>query len=251
MNSDGLPNKSTNRAKWAHQFRANAESRLKRTSIQSSQPGFQYAPRGKSNPPKASLVPNTQAFTDRYAQTKQIARYVVTGGQINLDDGFDLHAFVYTPSTRLRCRVNIYFEADGQLQDSPVFLVQPTWRIMNMARNPFSGRESELQQLYPASATAGVMQDFNSNVNNNAGTALANLPDSFTLDNAGEVIRCDVLLSNGQFNVLTFAPAGVNCFITATWEPNVFITPEELAYFYRDCKLAYGNVPQIQKGVVP
>jgi len=25
--------------------------------------------------------------------------------------------------------VNVYFEADSQLQDDPVFLVQPTWRI--------------------------------------------------------------------------------------------------------------------------
>jgi|SRR6185369_14856776 len=251
MNSDGLPNKPKVRPKWADQYKQNAETRLKRTSLQSANSDFVYAPRGKSSPPKGVLIPNTQAFTDRFAITKQIARYVVSGGQINLDDGFTLHAFVYTPSTRLRCRVNVYFEADDQMQDDPVFLVQPTWRIMNMARNPFSGRESLLQQLYPVSATAGVVQDFNANVNNNAGTALANLPDSFTLDNAGEVVRCDVQLANGQFNVLTFAPAGVNCFLTATWEPNVPVSSGELASFYRDCKVVYGIVPQIQKGVVP
>jgi hypothetical protein len=246
MNSDGLPNKPKKRENWAGQYRQNAEARLKRTSIQRSQPGFQYAPYGFRNTPKGILVPNTQAFTDRFAITKQISRYVVTGGAINVD-GFDLHAFVYTPSTRLRCRINVYFEADGQVAADPVFLVVPNWRIMNMARNPFSGRESTLQQLYPLAA-AGTT-DFNANVKGGAGTTP--LPDSFTLDNAGELVRCDIHLQNGQFNVLTFAPAGVNCFLTATWEPNVPITPQELDSFYRDCKVVYGIVPNIQKGVVP
>ena len=252
MNSDGLPNKPksnapSDRAKWANQYKKNAETRLKRTSIQESQPGFAYAPRGKSSPPKGILVPNTQAYTDRFALTKQIARYVVTGGQINTDDGFDLHAFVYTPSTRLRCRINVYFEADAALQDDPVFLVVPTWRIMNMARNPFSGRESVLQQLYPLAADG--ITPFNTNTE--GATGLASLPDSFTIDNSGELLRCDIHLDNGQFNTLTFAPAGVNCFLTATWEPNVPITVQELEYLYRDCNVVYGIVPQIQKGVIP
>src|SRR6185369_15663397 len=162
MNNDGIPNKSAKRSRWADSLRKAAETSLKRTSFQSGNAGFRYAPNGKTSPPKAVLVPNTQAFTDRFALTKQIARYVVTGGQIDLVHGFDLHAFVYTPSTRLRCRINVYFEADGQLQDDPVFLVTPTWKIMNLARNPYSGRESVLQQLYPLAAAGPV--DFNANV---------------------------------------------------------------------------------------
>ncbi len=246
MNSNGLPNHPKKRENWANQYRRNAEPTLKRTSIQRDQPSFAYAPNGKVSPPKGILIPNTQAYTDRYPITKQLARYVVTGGAIDVA-GFDLHAYVYTPSTRLRCRMNVFFEADGALKEDPTFLVVPTWKIMNMARNPFSGKESVLQQQYPLAA-AGTT-DFIANVKGAAGTTP--LPDSFTLDNAGEVVRLDIHLDNGQFNVATFAPAGVNCWLGVTWEPNVPIQPAELASFYRDCKVVYGIVPQIQKGVIP
>lgn len=246
MNSDGL--KPANpRKSWAAQYRQNANNTLKTTSRQNQQTGYKGGPsKGTNLPPKASLVPNTQAFTDRYTIPTLLARYVVTGGLIDVD-GFDLHAFVYTPSTRLRCRMNVLFEADGGVADGPVFLVVPNWRIMNMGRNPYSGRESPLQQLYPE-ATPSI-QPFNSGVVGAAGTAP--LPDSFTLDNAGELVRLDIHFDNGQFNVLTYAPAGVNAYLITSWEPNVPIGQAELASFYRDCKVVYGNVPLIQKGVVP
>lgn len=246
MNSDGIPNKPKRRENWAGGYKKNAEASLKRTSIQQDSPHFQYAPNGAGSPPKGVLVPNTQAFTDRFAITKQLAQYVVTGGQIDAG-GFPVKAFVYTPSTRLRCRCNVYFEADGALAADPVFVVTPTWRIMNLARNPFSGRESTLQQIYPVASP--FTQTFQSDVNGAAG--LANLPDQFTLDNAGEVIRLDINLANNQFNVVTFAPGVVQAWLTVTWEPNVPITPAELASFYRDCKVTYGIVPNIQKGVIP
>ena len=246
MNSDGLKPANARR-NWAAQFRHAATNTLKNTSLQNQQTGYKGGPsKGTSLPPKAVLVPNTQAFTDRYTIPTLLARYVVTGGQIDVD-GFDFHAFVYTPSTRLRCRMNVFFEADGGFQDDPVFLVVPNWRIMNMARNPYSGRESPLQQLYPVT-NPGVLP-FNAGVD--GATGFAPLPDSFTLDNAGELVRLDIHFDNGQFNVLTYAPEGVNAYLVVSWEPNVPIGPAELASFYRDCKVVYGSVPLIQKGVVP
>ena len=246
MNSDGIPNKPKRRNHWADGLKKNAETRLKRTSFQSDAPGFAYAPRGTSNPPKGVLVPNTQAFTDRFSETKQLARYVPAGGDVDVA-GFDLRAFVYTPSTRLRCRMQVYFEADGQLAPDPVFIVVPNWRIMEMSRNPFSGRESTLQQLYPLAAAGPV--DYAANVKGGAGTTA--LPDQFTHDNAGEVLRLDVHLDNNQFNAILFAPGGVNAFLTVSWEPNVPIAPAELASFYRDCKVVYGQSRSIQKGLIP
>jgi hypothetical protein len=246
MNSDGLK-ANPSRKGWLNQYKRNANPELQRTSRQSNkgtETGWKLR-QGTAVPPKASLVPNTQMYTDRYAITTLIARYEPLFGDIVVD-GFNLHALVYTPSTRLRCRINVVFEADVDLGTSPTFLVIPTWNVTNMARNPASGRESSLQQLYPQQVSSANNFPFASQTTDASG--VAPLPDAFTIDNAGELVRVNAHLDNGQFNDTVFGGSGgVNTLLIVTWEPNVGIQKDELASFYRDCKVAYGFVPTILK----
>ncbi len=249
MNSDGLK-PAGSRKKWAQQYKSAANPTIKRTSLQTGpNPVGGKSPRGTSSPPKASRVPNTQAFTDRYPITLLLARYAQVGAA-QVESGFNLQAFVYTPSTRLRCRINVFFEADADLGADPTFITQPVWSITSMARNAISGRQSALQSLYP-SVTPGQYQFAGGSV---GASGVADLPDEFTLDNAGELVRVNIRLDNNQFNE-AYAPDDdehdVNCMLGVTWEPNTMIGAAELNSFYRDCKVSYGAAPIIQKVVIP
>ena len=251
MNSDGLK-PANSRARWASQYKRNANPEIKRASLQNLN-GKPLAPRGTDSPPKAVRLPNTQAYVDKYAITTHLARYSPVGAEEG-ESGFQLKVYVYTPSTRLRCRVNVFFESDVDLGVDPSFATTPEWTIDAMAKNPYSGRESPLQQLYPPSAPGTFATPIQHAGGVSAGgTATAALPDSFAHDNAGELMRLNIQLDNNQFTsgYVDLATNSVNAMLVTTWEPNCEISPAELASFYRDCRVTYGRVPIIQHVSIP
>jgi hypothetical protein len=131
-------------------------------------------------------------------------------------------------------RANVFFEADANTGVDPTFGAQPTWNITSMVRHPESGRESALQQLYPFPSGD------------------ANLPDEFTVDSAGELLRLNIHLDNNQFKE-TFVPIGTsaNCLLVVTWEPNVYIDPGDLKRYFEMCKVNYGVARNIQNVSIP
>ncbi len=165
--------------------------------------------------------------TERYALVQDLAFYRASGGVTVASKV--VYGTVYTPSTRLRARINVFFEPSENKGTDPTFNVTPTWEVREMAKHPFTGYESPLQQAH-----AG------------------NLPDEYTADNAGELLRVAVTLDSSQFKT-SYVPLTSDCVLhmAVTWEPNTFIDPADLKRYYEKCRLGVGQVLQIANNSVP
>lgn len=165
--------------------------------------------------------------TERYALTAVLARYNATGGATAVLK--DLYATVFTPSTRLRTRINVFFQPSENKGVDPSFNTVPTWEVREMAKHPITGYESPLQSIHSG-----------------------NLPDDHTVDSAGELLRVKVVVDSTQFRA-GYAPttADTDLHMVVTWEPNTFIELEDLKRYYEKCRIGTGQVLQIQANTIP
>jgi hypothetical protein len=169
-------------------------------------------------------LPKATGFNARtFPKAAILARYLPTGtgGGTGV---FTVSALIYTPSSRLRLAVVACFEPDNTTTPDPAFVVQPTWSVRAMSRNPESGREVPLQLAYPAPAT---------------GNTTANLPDAYELDSAVKLLRVNATLQDTNFSI-AYVPATqpVNFIITAFWEPNTPMSDEERDNLYSQCSIS-------------
>lgn len=181
--------------------------------------------RGKFN---VSIVrgdlPRTTGFNARtFPRSVTLARFVPTGTGGSTGT-FQLQGSVYTPSNRLRLAVVAAFEADNPSPPDPAFVVQPTWSIRSMSRNPENGKEVPLQLAYPAPGGTNTVLP---------------LPDAYELDSAVKLLRVDLTVTDTAFSIAYVpATASVNLVLYATWEPNTPISDEERDYLYQQCSLS-------------
>lgn len=198
---------------------------FKRSQIQRN-----YAPPKGS--PGVKCTPRSLSYTQKHALSKVLVRYVLpaessrTGTQ-------NIVAYVYSPSSRMRCRITVAIEPDNQgQQGDPAFNVTPQWSITNINRNPETGRETPLQLAYPD-------------------TGLADLPDSAEFDTASELFRVNVTLADNAFSS-SYIPntQRANVVLFAHWEPNLEMTKEEYADLTALCSITYGTALEIQNNAV-
>lgn len=207
------------KGKWTNSFKQGVD--LKDGTR--PQPGSGRIPRSSGGSLYAGVqVPRPSPFSTKHSIRKELARFVTPGDGTGATGTFTLSPFIYTPSTRLRIGITVCIEPDNQSAPDAAFVVQPTWHIRAMARDPETGRETALQNVYPVSGSA-------------------NLPDAFEADSSSMLLRADVVITDTAF-AAAYCPntqrASLVCF--ATWEPNVPIADVELQQLYDKCSLQFG-----------
>jgi len=169
-------------------------------------------------------LPNSTGFNNRTLPRQvTLARYLPTGTG-GVTGAVTAVALIYSPSSRLRLSVVCAFEPDNTTTPDPSFVIQPTWFVTAMSKNPLTGRETPLQRAYPSPT----------------GTATTrNLPDAYELDSAVKLLRVSCALQDTNFsNVYVPNTAAVNLVLYATWEPNVEISDEERDFLYGQCSIS-------------
>lgn len=189
-----------------------------------SRPPRMVIPPG-NNTIRANLdLPNSTGFNNRtLPRNITLARYLPTGtggatGQVTAT------ALIYSPSSRMRLSIVAAFEPDNTTTPDPAFIVQPTWSIRAMSRNPQSGREVPLQLAYPPPAGSVTTMP---------------LPDAYEMDSAVKLLRVNCTLQDTNFSTsYVAASAAVNFVLYATWEPNVELTDAERDFLYNQCSIS-------------
>lgn len=197
--------------------------------------------RGRIGPPRhnfgnpgnvsPSATPDLPKSTGNNARTYPISKIIARYGAGGATGTFNIQGFVNNPSSRLRLKVVVAFEADATTAPDPSFAVIPTWSITAMSKNPESGREVPLQRAYPSpSGTATTMP----------------LPDAYEMDTSASLLRINVTLTDTNFSVAYVAAgAFVNCVLYATWEPNELMTEAERDFLYAQCNISAPTVQYI------
>ncbi len=211
--------------KWAKAFTGD-KARVDKLIGGNSFSQGRRVPKGTPIPFRGNL-PVIGSATERYPLTAILARYNAVGGAATTLQA--VYALVYTPSTRLRARINVFFQPSINTGVDPVFNTVPTWEVRSMGKHPLTGYEAPLQTIHTG-----------------------NLPDEHTIDSAGELVRVKVVVDSAQFKE-AYAPtaADTDLHMVVTWEPNTFIDLEDLKRYYEKCRIGTGQVLQIQALTIP
>jgi hypothetical protein len=181
--------------------------------------GINFVP-SIANGAASSLPKSTTFAASKHSLQKTIARWVPAGGGGSAV-ATTVKASIYTPSNRLRVSVTVACEADSQSPGDPSSTdTVPTFKIQAVSRNPETGKESLLRQIFPAS-----------------GTKVA--PDAYEADTAATEMRVDFSLTDFTATLpgwLTSGGSG-NMILIVQWEPNTPIDEHELRELYNRCSV--------------
>lgn len=214
-------NKSNSKRGWARAF-ADPSNRVDHDTGALNR----FNPRPPSGVMFLKGTPKNEPFTMRHSITKIVASWEDSA---SLSGDFPLDIRVYTPSTRLRLKIVLAYEANDNSFDPEPYLnggTGPTWVINAVSRNAETGRETLLKRAYPASVGA---------------LPTTTLPDAYEVDSAAEILQ--VVFEVSDSDIINIAGASrYNLVLTATWEPNTEIPQAELAMLYSLCSVVHNEI---------
>ncbi len=220
--------------KWAKEYQLNTD---KTDNLRGGLFG-RRSPSGVEHLKIGNVQPinNTPFSGNGFSLERVLARYLPNGAG-GLTGEFPLQAFVYTPTSRFRCKISVYFESDNGSIEFAAGATPPTWRIRAMDRSPTTGREVPLQVAYPS------------------GGGFVNLPDAYEFESAGPISRVELVLNDDAFSQ-AFAPTnnGVNVKIVASWEPTAGSfesNQSELRRLYGLCSVVIPSFINIDNNATP
>lgn len=187
-------------------------------------PPSRVSPPGNVTNRGNSDLPNSTGYNNRtLPRAITLARYLPTGTG-GVTGVVTATALIYSPSSRLRLGLVATFEPDSTTTPDPAFVVQPTWNVRVMSKNPLSGRETPLQLCYPPPTGAVTTMP---------------LPDAYEMDSAAKLYRVTCNLQDTNFSTAyVAASAAVNLVLYATWEPNVDLSDAERDFLYGQCAIS-------------
>ncbi len=184
-------------------------------------------PSGVTDP---RCMPKNLSFTGKFAIETLLARYVLPAGEGGTTGTFTLNGLVYSPSNRLTCAISVVIEPDNQSAPDATYFAgsDPTLVMRAMERNPVTGRESALQQIFPTTGTEVI-------------------PNAYEISSACELVRVTVVLKDTSF-AAAFVPNTQRAQVKmiSKWEPNVEMSNEERDSLFARCSVTYGSPALIQ-----